>query len=73
MRYIDCPECGAVESVHIDWKSDSDGDPGGMFGTRSWDYPDIGDVDCGCVLTAEHAETILEDVTKDGPPDDEPD
>jgi hypothetical protein len=70
MRYYDCPRCGQVESITIGWHSDSDGDE---MHSRSWEFPEIEKVECGCDLTADQAEAILDDAAKDGPPDYEPD
>jgi hypothetical protein len=40
--------------------------------SRSWEFPEIEKVECGCDLRADQAEAILDDAAKDGPPEDEP-
>lgn len=67
MQYRDCPVCGAVEALGITWLSDGDGD--GVY-SRSWDYPEIVSTDCGCVIPDDDANRILDEIAKDGPPDD---
>lgn len=58
-RYVDCPVCGAPESVRVSW--------------QRGDYAEITGVDCGCELSPDQAEAIEVAATQEGPgPEQEP-